>query len=196
MDDPDPPAQRQREADTDADDHEFMLPEEGDREIAGEAAARRMIDASGRAAIDEDADGLLCHECGRRFAHLGLCAWKAHDLTAAEYREAHGLARSRGLVANSTRETITNNARRTFQFKSRFVAARDPAAAMATRLSKGDDMSPAGLAASRARRGHGRLGTVVACAWCGASFCPLAGARRRRFCSRSCARRATRARSL
>lgn len=31
--------------------------------------------------LDEDAEGLLCHECGRRFAHRGLHAWKGHGLT-------------------------------------------------------------------------------------------------------------------
>lgn len=75
------------------------------------------------AVLDQDMDGLLCHECGPRFAHLGLHAWKGHDLTAAEYRKAHGLARRRGLVASSTRETIPENARRGLPAKSRFVAA-------------------------------------------------------------------------
>lgn len=143
--------------------------------------------------LDEDADGLLCHECGRRFAHLGLHAWKGHGSTASEYREAHGLARSRGLVGGATRETIADNARRTLRAKPRFVTARDPAAARAARIDKDLGTSPAGLAASRARPGHGRLGTVVICEWCEAIFCPLAGAKRRRFCSRSCASRATRA---
>ncbi len=48
--------------------------------------------------LDEDDEGLLCHECGHRFQHLGLHVWKAHGLTAREYRMAHGLLRSRGLV--------------------------------------------------------------------------------------------------
>ncbi|WP_454293547.1 hypothetical protein [Salana multivorans] len=144
--------------------------------------------------LDEDADGLLCHECGRRFTHLGLHAWKGHGMTADAYRQAHGLARSRGLVDGPTRQTIADNARRGLPGKARFVAARDPAAASAARLSSGVGMSPAGLAASRSRPGRGRLGTVVVCEWCGVEFCPLAGARKRRFCSRSCASRATRAR--
>lgn len=143
--------------------------------------------------LDEDADGLLCHECGERFAHLGLHAWKRHGLTAAEYRDAHGLARTRGLVVAATREAIVANARRLFPTKTAFVSARDPATALAARQSSGTGMSPAGLAASRARPGRGRLGTVVVCRWCGAAFCPLKGARKRRFCTRSCAGRAIRA---
>lgn len=143
--------------------------------------------------LDEDADGLLCHECGDRFAHLGLHVWKRHGVTASEYRETHGLSRRRGLVVSSTREAITANAKRLFATKPGFVEARDPAAALAARLSKGTSMSPAGLAASRTRPGQGRLGTVVVCEWCGAAFCPLQGARKRRYCSRSCAGRAIRA---
>lgn len=68
-------------------------------------------------------------------AHLGLHAWKGHEMTAAEYRRAHGLARSRGrssqrggaqtrFVTSSTRETIAENARRSLPAKSPFVAAR------------------------------------------------------------------------
>ena len=49
--------------------------------------------------LDVTADGLLCHECGWRGAHLGLHSWKAHGITASAYRERHGLRRSKGLVA-------------------------------------------------------------------------------------------------
>lgn len=142
--------------------------------------------------LDEDKDGLLCHECGRRFTHLGLHAWRGHGLTADEYRKAHGLSRSRGLIASATRQVIAANARRSFGGKSQFIAVRDPTAARAARKASGAGMSPAGLAASRARPGQGRKGIVVVCAQCGCAFCPLTGASRRRFCSRSCASRAAR----
>lgn len=143
--------------------------------------------------LDETADGLLCHECGDRFTHLGLHAWKRHGTTSTQYRQAHGLARSRGLVAAETRAVITQNAAKSFSRKTKFLQARDPIAATAARLEHGIAMSPAGLAASRARPGRGRQGTVVTCAWCGAQFCPLTSARRRKCCSRSCSSRATRA---
>lgn len=45
-------------------------------------------------AVDEDAMGLLCHECGERFDHLGLHAYKAHGMTAAVYRKGPGLAQA------------------------------------------------------------------------------------------------------
>jgi len=41
--------------------------------------------------VDVDGDGVLCHECGRRFTHLGLHAWRGHGITSAQYRERHGL---------------------------------------------------------------------------------------------------------
>lgn len=130
--------------------------------------------------LDEDADGLLCHECGHRFSHLGLHAYKAHGLTAKEYRSAHGLGR-RGLVAEPTRRTLADNARQRFPVNSLFVQKRDPARAAAARLAAGSVFSPAGLEAMRrASTGQGarqRLGIVVACERCGLEFCPLKGAR-------------------
>lgn len=153
-------------------------------------------DGYGRfAVIDEQTDGLLCHECRRRFTHLGLHVYKAHGISANEYRTAHGLGR-RGLVGSPTRDTIANNARATLAGKTRFLARRNPAAATAAALALRAQVSPAGLEAIRAqgrsRRGRQRIGTVVTCEWCGAQFCPLHSARRRRFCTRSCAARATR----
>lgn len=147
--------------------------------------------------LDEDAEGLLCHECSGRFTHLGLHAYKAHGLTAKEYRTAHGLGR-RGLVAETTRRTIADNARQRLPLNSLFVQKRDPLRATAARLAAGSVFSPAGLEAMRqasaSRRGNQRLGTVVACEQCGLEFCPLTSAKRRRFCSRSCASKYNRAR--
>lgn len=40
-------------------------------------------DGFGRfAVVDEQTGGLLCHECGRTFAHLGLHVYKAHGISA------------------------------------------------------------------------------------------------------------------
>lgn len=136
--------------------------------------------------LDIDDDGLLCHECGVRFLHLGLHVWRAHGITARAYRLAHGLARTRGLVAEPLRARLAENARDRLDAKPRFLAARSPQNAAAAPR----EISPAGREALRvfnSRRGTGRLGTVVICERCAAAFCPLEGARRRRFCSRSCA---------
>lgn len=142
--------------------------------------------------LDENADGLLCHDCGGRFIHLGLHAYRAHGMAAADYRKAHGLGR-RGLVTEATRATIAANAKERLPGKTGFIQRRDPAAATAARVASKTTISPAGLEAIRAsgrqRRGQQRLGTVVVCEWCGVEFCPLYSAKRRRFCSRSCAAR-------
>lgn len=139
--------------------------------------------------LDEDGDGLLCHDCGDRFTHLGLHAYKAHGVTAAEYRTRHGLGRQ-GLVTSATREAITANARRTLPGRVAFLNARDPAKASAAHTTGQGMFSPAGLEAlreaARKRRGVTRAGIVITCAWCGAQFCPLTSPSRRRFCTRSC----------
>lgn len=100
--------------------------------------------------LDEDAEGLLCHECGDRFTYLGLHGWKRHGVTAAAYREAHYLSSRRGLVVSTTREAIVANARRLFPDREAFIAARDPGAVLDARRSNGTSMSPAGMTASRA----------------------------------------------
>lgn len=145
--------------------------------------------------LDESDEGLLCHECGSRFVHLGLHAWRGHGLTAAAYRRRHGLSRRRGLVATSTLTVMAEKARQRLAGNQRFLDARSPLVAAAVPRV----VSPQGreriIAANRATRGpRRRLGTVVICEQCGAAFCPLSSARKRRFCSRSCASTHTRSR--
>jgi ROS/MUCR transcriptional regulator protein. len=54
------------------------------------------------AQLDRDTDGLLiCHECGRPCAQLATHARLAHGITAAQYREAHGLGMRTRLVSAS-----------------------------------------------------------------------------------------------
>lgn len=174
----------------------------GGVEGAGHATPARVGDRDGHGqfgVLDDSPDGLLCHECGERFAHLGLHAFKAHGKTAAQYRKDHGLTR-RGLVTAATREAIAQNARASLAGKATFLDRRDPAKATAVRLETGFELSPAGketIRQARVERNRaGRLGTVVTCQRCGLQFCPLRGARRRRFCSRSCASKYNRARRV
>lgn len=146
--------------------------------------------------VDSDPEGVLCHECGRRFAHLGLHAWRGHGITADQYRERHGLPR-KGLVADATREAVVANARRTLADKPAFVTARDPVRASRAQRRGEGAISPAGLEAirdtSRRLRGLRRQGIVVACEWCGVQFCPLLAPGKRRFCTKACASRHNRA---
>ncbi|MEU4607495.1 CGNR zinc finger domain-containing protein [Kribbella sp. NPDC023972] len=142
--------------------------------------------------LEETADGLVCHECGRALPNLGLHAWRGHGMTAAQYREKHGLQRRRGLVASTLRARIQANAaaRMATPAGQAFAAARDPQRAQDARLNQVSTWRAATYASTRAAfAGRGRLGIEVTCQnpECGAVFCPLTSARRRRFCSRTCA---------
>ncbi len=83
----------------------------------------------------EDEDGLKCHECGWVGRHLGLHTARAHDLPAADYRIRHGLRRSKGLVAASTRETLRDNAKGRYTEKGPLASSRDLNKANAARLA-------------------------------------------------------------
>ena len=116
--------------------------------------------------LDETSDGLVCHECGRAFPNLGLHAWRGHGMTAAQYREAHGLQRGRGLVSSQLRQRIQTNAkaRMTTPAGQAFAAARDPQRAQTARLSRPLTWTAAARASNRtASAGTGRYGTEVTC---------------------------------
>ena len=140
---------------------------------------------------------LVCHECGQAHRHLGLHVYRAHGLSANEYRSRHGLARGRGLVAADLREVIQANAanRMNKPTGQGFIAARNPGAATRVRLSQRAGFAPQVLSEQIARTSAlgraSRRPRVVVCHGCGAEFCPLTSAKRRRFCSRSCASRTT-----
>lgn len=149
--------------------------------------------------LDEDEGGCLCAECGWRGVHLGLHAYRAHGLTAAEYKQRHGLRRSKGLVATGTRETLRLNAAIQYPTNVRMRALRDPDEATRARRRLALPLS-AEAANERDRRiaalgRASRRGTVVVCTECGVEFCPLVGASRRRFCTRSCASKSNRRKS-
>ena len=66
------------------------------------ATLRRVGDQDGfgiYGVLDVDEDGVLCHECGLRFRSVGQHVYMAHEMTAAEYREAHGLPRMQALIS-------------------------------------------------------------------------------------------------
>ena len=149
--------------------------------------------------LDEDEDGLLCHECGWRGVHLGLHAYRTHGLSARQYKIEHGLRRSKGLVAAAVHEKLAERSAAQLAGRSGFLANRDVRKAAAAWIAAGKPLSPAGAAASaaagRRRGGTRRRGIVVVCQECDVEFCPLAGASKRRFCTRSCASRHNRRRT-
>lgn len=152
------------------------------------------LDGFGRYGIlDEDYDGCLCADCGWRGAHLGLHSYRAHGVSAAEYKQRHGLRRSRGLVASQTREALQVHATAQYPSRTKLQAKRDPVAASQARQQLALPVAAEAAAVRDQRMAQmarsARLGTVVVCEECGSEFCPLVGARRGRFCSRSCASR-------
>ncbi|EGT5595531.1 hypothetical protein B7O34_13575 [Corynebacterium striatum] len=48
--------------------------------------------------LDGDDERIICHECGGLYRALAPHLIKAHGMTAAEYKQAHGLPRGMGLV--------------------------------------------------------------------------------------------------
>ncbi|MBB1514295.1 MucR family transcriptional regulator [Tessaracoccus sp. MC1627] len=51
--------------------------------------------------MDRTADGVLCHECGQRFASLGIHLARAHELRVRVYRDRHGIADEESLAVVS-----------------------------------------------------------------------------------------------
>ena len=64
----------------------------------------RVGDPSGQGVwgrVDRTAEGVLCHECGQRFASLGIHLARAHELTVRVYRDRHGIADEESLAVAS-----------------------------------------------------------------------------------------------
>jgi len=60
----------------------------------------------GRLDYDPIEDRLLCHLCGHWYHSLASHAWRAHQLTAAEYRELAGLNHQTRLITPTLRERL------------------------------------------------------------------------------------------
>lgn len=110
-----------------------------------------------------DADGLVtCLTCGRRFRSLGPHLYRAHQMSAAEYRTEHNLPASAALMATSTRQALSDARRQAIQedpdLVGRMRAATPPAEELARRSAEaraGTD----GLAQVRAARRRGGKAT-------------------------------------
>ncbi|MCF3940680.1 MucR family transcriptional regulator [Gordonia sp. GW1C4-4] len=50
--------------------------------------------------LDDDGHTVLCHECGRRLRHINARHLAGHDMTAADYRLAHGISPMVGLISS------------------------------------------------------------------------------------------------
>lgn len=134
----------------------------------------------------------LCHECGGWFASVGAHL-TAHELTPAQYRAMHGLARRQPLVSlrlSAAQSEAAAERVGTASWK-RLEAARDPLAASAAR----DAEALRGRGATRAKRSEmaaqhlpQRVPAVKTCSVCGAQYTG-----RRLSCSPECSRESARA---
>ena len=88
--------------------------------------------------LDGDDERIVCHECGKMYRALGTHLMKAHGMTAAEYKQAHGLPRGMGLVAPETRRAQSLHALSQVGTPGweRMVEKRNPAAASHARTSE------------------------------------------------------------
>ena len=151
-------------------------------------------DGYGRYGIMERGeDGALCHECGGWYVSVGAHAGPTHGMTAAQYRQAHGLARTQPLVSLARSREISEQsaARVGSPAWQRLEAARDPQAAADARTPEAF-RTPAASAARALRATDGRMDLSVeprekTCPICG---CVYTG--RNRTCSDACAREARR----
>ena len=137
--------------------------------------------------IDRDETSIGCHECGARVvrlgAHLGV-----HGMSVAEYRVAHGLPRSVGLVSLGEARLMSERAlaRVGSPGWQRLEAARDPQMAAASRdaaaLRAPAVVRHAAAQATKMAAESRGSGRVKECPVCGAGF-----RGRNRTCGAGCA---------
>lgn len=139
--------------------------------------------------LDDDGDTVGCHECGKRVVGLGNHAQVAHEMTARDYKRAHGLPLSRGLTPASARASRSTRARAQVGSPgwAALEAARDPLAAAAAR----DEDSFASTAARRdpdlpRRNGATRRRGPSRCPVCGQAWVPDPGTAVAVTCSPEC----------
>lgn len=85
--------------------------------------------------LDEDAEGLLCHECGGRYKSLGSHVSRGHGIPARDYKKRHGLPATRPLVtkAMSAEQSEKSRGRLGSAAWDRMAAKRDPVEAARAR---------------------------------------------------------------
>jgi len=147
--------------------------------------------------VEETSDGLTCHDCGHGYGHLGLHVYKAHGIKAADYKVAHGLRRTKGLISRDIQDKIRQQKTIAYDPVGALATARNPDRASTARLTRGLRASAEEVAARDSRLSYigrsARVGRVITCGFCGVRFCPIRGNNSRRYCSRRCAGRAIRA---
>lgn len=101
--------------------------------------------------LDGGDDRILCHECGKSYKRLGVHVTMAHDMTADDYKERHGIPRGTGLVSPSLHRTISGRAKQRVGSEGwqRMVKKRDPVAASRARSAESFQRRGADIEAHR-----------------------------------------------
>ena len=81
--------------------------------------------------IDGDGKRILCHECGRTYKSLAAHAQMAHQMTAEDYRSAHGIPKRIPLVSPEVSAAKSEKSKSQVGSEGwkRLEAKRDPTAA-------------------------------------------------------------------
>lgn len=138
--------------------------------------------------VDEDHQGLLCHECGLRFGHLSNHVVRTHQMSAREYKLTHGLPLSQGLVATPIRAAMVQRGRAWTSSSgwATLERKRDPVAANAA--LRQDAQALHSPARTRAATTHARAltqdqrGQPAPCTTCGEMIPKITGRKRRKLC--------------
>lgn len=85
--------------------------------------------------IDGDGKRILCHECGRTYKSLAAHAQMAHQMTAEDYRAAHGIPKRIPLVSPEVSDAKSEKSKSQVGSEGwkRLEAKRDPTAASRSR---------------------------------------------------------------
>lgn len=144
--------------------------------------------------LEEHADGLLCHECGKRYRSLAAHAYGSHGMTADQYRAEHGIPQRVTLIAGDMKDALSEASTRRIGTDAwrRLEEARDPTAAAHARTPesfqrRGEDRQRQIETAKRNIAGV-RKPITRRCDVCGAL---IQGRKGKRTCSPLCARIAT-----
>lgn len=144
--------------------------------------------------LDDDGDSVLCHECGDRFQSVGAHVGRTHEMTAREYRRAHGIPAGVSLQSAAlTRQQSEAAASRVGTAGwARFEQRRDPAAASHARGPEAfERRGPVAEAARHRAVENGRRArraVVRSCAICATEWCALPGGYSLATCSDECSR--------
>ncbi|MEO6702586.1 MAG: MucR family transcriptional regulator [Jatrophihabitantaceae bacterium] len=112
--------------------------------------------------LDDDGQTVLCHECGRRRRSLGRHI-RVHGMTAAEYRQAHGLSTGCSLIGAELRGRLSELTRSHPTSLAALAAHRDVHRARAAVTAEGHHR-PQRQAIRRRTAHHARLGRELSSA--------------------------------